>query len=150
MLKSKFMGRERIIVKDISEFRGEYYFLNNFFNAPIEYKGLKYLNNEAAFHAQKDPLRAKEFTDLSPNGAKRLGRRVNLRKDWDNVKIEIMYEINIAKFTQNQDLNKKLIETKNARLIEGNNWNDTFWGVCNGIGRNELGKILERVRSELG
>ena len=33
--------------------------------------------------------------------------------------------------------------------IEGNTWNDTFWGVCNGQGQNWLGKILMLVRSEL-
>jgi len=133
----------------INEFKGKYYFLSNFYSAPVEYNGLKYLNNEAAFHAQKDLSRAKEFVNLPPNEAKRLGRRVSLRKDWEDVKIDIMYEINVAKFTQNKDLKVKLLKTGNAQLIEGNTWRDTFWGVCNDEGRNELGKILERVRSEL-
>jgi ribA/ribD-fused uncharacterized protein len=133
----------------INEFKGKYYFLSNFYNAPVKYKGLKYLNNEAAFHAQKDLSRAEEFVNLPPNLAKRLGRKVNLRKDWEDVKVDIMYEINVAKFTQNEDLKEMLLKTGSAKLIEGNTWHDTFWGVCNGEGRNELGKILERVRSEL-
>ena len=133
----------------INEFKGEYYFLSNFYNTPVEYNGLKYLNNEAAFHAQKDLSRAEEFVNLPPNLAKRLGRKVNLRKDWEDVKVDIMYEINVAKFTQNEDLKEMLLKTGSAKLIEGNTWHDTFWGVCNGEGRNELGKILERVRSEL-
>lgn len=133
----------------INEFKGKYYFLSNFYNAPVEYNGLKYLNNEAAFHAQKDLSRAKEFACLPPNEAKRLGRRVNLRKAWEDIKIDIMYEINVAKFTQNENLKAMLLKTGSAKLIEGNTWHDTFWGVCNGEGRNELGKILERVRSEL-
>jgi len=89
------------------------------------------------------------FVYLSPNEAKRLGRRVNLRKDWEDIKIDIMYEINVAKFTQNENLKEMLLKTGSAKLVEGNTWHDTFWGVCNGAGRNELGKILERVRNEL-
>ena len=65
------------------------------------------------------------------------------------VKTNIMYDICLAKFTQNQDLKEKLLKTGNAILIEGNWWNDTYWGVCNGIGENNLGKILMKIREEL-
>ena len=42
-----------------------------------------------------------------------------------------------------------LIKTGNTELIEGNFWGDTFWGICDGVGENNLGKILMRVRKEL-
>lgn len=37
----------------INEFRGKYYFLSNFFNAPVTYDGITYQNNEAAFSISK-------------------------------------------------------------------------------------------------
>lgn len=135
--------------KTIDKFEGKHYFLSNFYNAPIEYEGFTYENNEAAFQAQKDLARRSEFVKLPPNKAKSLGRRVNLREDWDEVKVNIMYEIVLAKFIQNENLKRRLINTGNASLIEGNWWKDTFWGVCNGEGRNELGIILEKIRNEL-
>ena len=39
--------------------------------------------------------------------------------------------------------------TGDAELIEGNNWGDTFWGVCNGVGENHLGKLLMARRAQL-
>jgi predicted NAD-dependent protein-ADP-ribosyltransferase YbiA (DUF1768 family) len=54
-----------------------------------------------------------------------------------------------AKFTQNRILADKLIATGDTELIEGNNWRDYFWGMCNGKGKNNLGKILMKVREEL-
>jgi ribA/ribD-fused uncharacterized protein len=133
----------------IEQFRGEHYFLSNFYSAPVVYGGICYQNNEAAFQAQKQPERAQEFASLPPNEAKRLGRRVRLRPDWESVKQAIMEEIVRAKFTQNKHLREKLLKTSSAELIEANQWGDTYWGVCRGKGRNELGKILMRVRTEM-
>ena len=136
---------------EINEFRGNYYFLSNFYNCPIVFENIPYLNNEAAFQAQKvlDLNIKKEFSSLPPNLAKAKGRKVSLRKDWEQVKDNLMYQICLAKFTQNSVLKIQLLETKNALLIEGNNWNDTYWGMCNNIGKNKLGKILMRIREEL-
>lgn len=67
----------------ISEFRGEYYFLSNFYSAPVTYNGMCFENNEAAFQAAKCPERMTEFCRLNPSEAKRLGRRVKLRGDWE-------------------------------------------------------------------
>lgn len=106
-------------------------------------------NNEAAFQAMKCTERIKEFVNLNPSEAKRLGRRVKLRTDWEDVKENIMYEICMAKFTQHQKLRMMLLNTKNATLIEGNTWGDKVWGQCDGVGENRLGKILMRIRSEL-
>ena len=106
----------------ISEFRGEYYFLSNFYSAPVTYNGMCFKNNEAAFQAAKCPERMTEFCRLNPSEAKRLGRRVKLRDDWEAVKDTVMYEICKAKFSQNPDLADKLVATKDAELIEGNTW----------------------------
>ena len=117
----------------IDLFRGQYYFLSNFYNADVEYDGITYKNNEAAFQAQKvlSDGEKLQFSDLNPRKAKKLGRKVNLRKDWDDVKDNYMYEICKAKFTQHEDLAQKLLKTGDEELVEGNKWNDTYWGVCN-------------------
>lgn len=135
-----------------SEIRGffdEYRYLSNFYIASVRYNGLLFQNNEAAFQAQKCPSRASEFTKLNPSQAKRLGRRVSLRRDWESVKYTIMKEIVYAKFSQNTALRNMLLGTGNAKLFEENTWGDTIWGTVNGQGRNYLGKILEEVRDEL-
>lgn len=134
-------------------FRGKYYFLSNFFPAPVAYGGLTYQNNEAAFQAQKtlDKADRTAFTELAPADAKRRGRHVRLRRDWEEVKDGIMEEIVRAKFTQNSKLREYLLATGDSQLIEGNTWNDRYWGVDarSGMGKNHLGKILMKVRSEL-
>lgn len=135
----------------INEFRGEYYFLSNFYYAPVIYEGILYQNNEAAFQSAKlsDKSAREEFSMMDPASAKRKGRRVPLRSDWEKVKFDIMYEICLAKFSQNEDLKVKLIATGNEYLEEGNTWGDRIWGTVDGKGQNNLGKILMRIREEL-
>ena len=130
-------------------FRGKYFFLSNFFASKIRYNGLTFLNNEAAFQAQKCPERASEFCELNPSDAKRLGRKVRLRSDWESVKDDVMYDVCHAKFSQNANLRRQLLNTGNAELVEGNTWGDRVWGVCGGVGENRLGKILMRIRDEM-
>ena len=140
-------------ISTIDSFRGKYYFLSNFFPAEVTYNGLTYQNNEAAFQAQKTYSKEEriEFTTLEPRDAKRRGRRVRLRSDWEQVKDRIMEEIVRAKFSQNEELKEQLLATGDAQLVEGNRWNDRYWGVDirSGVGENHLGKILMKVRSEL-
>jgi len=135
----------------IDRFRGEFDWLSNFFLCQVEFEGMNFSNVEAAFQAAKclDMKERERFFGLSGGQAKRLGRRVELRSDWEEVKIEIMRQVLKSKFTQNSELREKLIATGDTELIEGNNWNDTFWGVCRGKGRNHLGKLLMEVRAEL-
>lgn len=97
-------------------------YLINSYSAPVEYKGLWYLNNEAAFQAQKCMTEEEKqpFTQLEPSKAKRLGRQVPLRPDWEKVKVEIMAEIVQAKFTQNSWLATRLLATGDQEIIEGN------------------------------
>lgn len=137
----------------ISEFRGAYAPLSNFWEAPVTYKGLTYGSNEAAFQAQKCANEAEriEFTQLNPSASKKKGRHVHLRPDWEQVKVGIMEEIVREKFIQNDNLKGVLLSTGDAFLEEGNTWHDTFWGVDarTGEGENHLGQILMQVRAEL-
>lgn len=135
----------------IGEFKGEFYFLSNFYESDVTYGGITYRNNEAAFQAQKTTnkfIRMK-FHQLNPSDAKKLGRQVQLREDWEQIKDQVMYEICKAKFEQNPDLRAKLLATGDEILVEGNTWGDRIWGAVYGVGENRLGRILMRVRSEL-
>ena len=90
-------------------------------------------------------------TALKPSEAKRLGQRVALRPDWEAVKLGVMEDIVRAKFTQHESLAVKLINTGDRGLIEGNTWQDLFWGVdiTTRKGENHLGRILMKIRDEL-
>ena len=134
--------------KQIDYFTGEYDFLSNFYIGTVVYNGLTFTSSEAAFQSMKCPSRAREFTQLNPSQAKSLGRKVELRSDWEEIKDNVMDAVCYAKFSQNEDLKRKLIATGNAELIEGNHWNDTYWGVYLGQGENKLGKILMKIREE--
>lgn len=134
----------------IDKFDGKYDFLSNFYECNIPFAGYNFTSSEAAFQAMKtrDPDEREQFENLGPGAAKRLGRKVNLRSDWEKVKDDIMYLIVSEKFFLHKDLREKLLATGEEELVEGNYWNDTYWGVCNGVGQNKLGKILMRVREE--
>ena len=135
--------------KIIDCFDGDYDFLSNFYETPVTYGGVMYRNSEAAYQAQKDPARQAEFVDLPANKAKRLGRKVTPVTDWEDVKYSHMLQIVRLKFHQNPSLASKLIQTGETEIVEGNWWNDTYWGVCEGKGQNKLGNILMKVRNEL-
>lgn len=137
----------------IDEFQGDYEFLSNFYECPVSYNGMNFRNSEAAFQAMKCRTRneALPFQEYTASKSKRCGRHVTLRSDWEQIKLRVMEEIVRAKFTQNPSLAEKLIATGNADLIEGNTWNDTYWGMdaATKSGANHLGIILMKVRSEL-
>ena len=136
----------------INKFSGEYSWLSNFYYASFTYRGIVWLTSEHAYQAMKCMYIA-QFLDIlnadTPGQAKRLGQDVIKTPLFDTYKVNTMYEINKCKYEQNSYLVENLLNTGTQELIEGNNWNDIFWGVCNGIGRNELGKVLMRIRAEL-
>ena len=135
----------------IDSFKGEHDWLSNFYNCPVHFEGLNFSNTEAAFQAAKtlNMEEREKFVGLSPLIAKRKGRRVELRSDWEAVKIEVMREVLRCKFSQNPELKQKLLDTGDSELIESNNWNDRIWGVCRGKGQNHLGRLLMELRAEL-
>ncbi len=137
----------------INSFDGEYDFLSNFYECPINWKGKTYRNSESIYQSCKvyrvfDKF-LYDFTKMSGSQAKKIIRKIEVRPDWNNIKLDLMYKICQEKFYQNPDIAQKLMDTGDAILIEGNYWNDTYWGICNGVGQNHLGKILMKIRSEL-
>ena len=139
---------------EISRFRDEYDFLSNFYPCNITYDGLKYGSVEVAFQAAKcsDTTERQKFTSLNPGYAKKLGKEIELRNDWESVKKSVMWELLVIKFINNPTLMKKLIETGDTRLIEGNSWHDNYWGDCECLkckdvkGQNVLGELLMQIR----
>lgn len=152
----------------IDSFTGEFFFLSNFYICNIEVEEISeipdssnriqtvvrrnYKSVEHAYQAMKSDdyeTRKKIACCKTPGEAKRMGRQIILSPDWDKLKYSIMQSLITLKFLQNIELKHKLILTKNFELIEGNTWGDTYWGVCNGVGENNLGKILMAVRDRL-
>lgn len=140
--------------KIIDNFRGEYFFLSNFWRTAVIYEGHTYKTSEHAFAAQKatnEKDRQYVANAATPAEAKHKGGEILLRSDWDDVRIREMGIIVYCKFSQNKWLYDKLCETGDAILIEGNWWKDNFWGMVkdaqgNWVGENYLGRILMAVR----
>jgi len=135
----------------IETFWGPHRFLSNFHPADVTLDGDRYRTVEHAYQAAKtldDTERADIRAVLTPREAKALGQRVTLRQDWDYVKVNAMLDLLRQKFRQ-EPLKGRLLATGDKRLIEGNTWGDTFWGVCDGVGENWLGRLLMQVRGEL-
>ena len=134
----------------INRFNGQYAFLSNFYPVQITFAGITYPSVENAFQAMKtlDFNERLQFVNLTPGEAKYKGKHITLRPHWDNIKPAIMKTLLELKF-QNSELREKLLATGEEELVEGNTWNDTFWGVCNGVGKNYLGKLLMRIREEI-
>jgi ribA/ribD-fused uncharacterized protein len=143
----------------ISKFDKEYRFLSNFYICPVVYGGYRYPSAEHAYQAAKtlsarDRLRVAH--QITPGQAKRLGKTLKLRPAWEKKKNTIMLTIVRNKFEINPGLAGRLLETGDAKLIEGNNWGDLYWGMVRvdddmgkWAGENYLGKILMQVRDEL-
>lgn len=143
----------------IDEFKGDNNYLSNF--APYSFtdeNGVEWPTSEHYFQAHKT-LDEKEREWVrsapTPGSAKKRGRKVTLRPDWDQVKDEIMFIAIRLKFEQYPWIARKLQETGDKILIEGNYWHDNYWGQCkcdkckDKLGKNRLGFALMKLREYL-
>lgn len=135
----------------ITSFNGDYRWLSNFWHARVILDGVSYPTVENAYQAAKTlvPLARERFERCTPGEAKRLGRKVKMRSDWERVKLAIMRDLIAQKFAPGSRLAASLLATGKAEIIEGNSWGDRFWGVCNGTGQNHLGRLLMERRAIL-
>lgn len=136
----------------VLRFSGLYRFLSNFYPCDVIFEGCSYPSVEHAYVAAKtlDPW-LREYIAKTPNPGKVkiIGGGLQLRADWEQIKLPLMEGLLRQKFRPGSHLENALLATRGAELIEGNTWGDTFWGVCNGVGENNLGKLLMKIRSEL-
>lgn len=143
---------------EIDSFTGHYRWLSNFWLVRIDFEGEVYNSVEHAYQAaktlsteQRFPLtdRSSSIISKRPGLAKKHGRCLTVRNDWEDIKVDIMRSLLLRKFVTGSDLANLLIGTGDVQLTEGNTWGDTFWGKCGGIGHNYLGFLLMEIRSEL-
>lgn len=137
--------------QNIKGFFGDFRWLSNFHVSDVYYEDVLYPSSENAYQAAKsiDPKIREKFINITPSESKKLGRKIEMRDDWDDIKFKVMFDICLNKFTRNKELQQKLINTGEKYLEETNYWNDQIYGVCNGIGKNMLGKILMDIRQKL-
>lgn len=143
----------------IDQFRDEYYFLSNFYLADFkDITGTIWPSVEHYFQAMKTENnidREKVRQASAPGKAKKMGRSLELRPNWNSIKLDVMKSGILYKFRQNPEIRQKLIDTGESILIEGNHWHDNIWGNCfcdkckNIRGQNYLGKLLMGVRNRL-
>lgn len=138
----------------INGFTGPNIFLSNFYIYPILWKDVVLMSAEHAYQSEKPTdiiEREMIYNASTPAHAKKLGGPKychSKRPDWDQIKNDIMLAVLDAKFSA-PDLRYRLLQTGKQELIEKNWWGDTYWGVCNGVGENWLGKLLMQVREGL-
>jgi|CXWL01.1.fsa_nt_gi ribA/ribD-fused uncharacterized protein len=143
--------------KIIPKFLGEYRFLSNFHVCDIEFDGRLYTSTEAAYQSAKtlNPLTRDLFRDMTPSQARKEGQQLEIRPNWDNVKVDVMRKVNLYKYVKHSDLTDKLLATGDAYLMEGTWWHDNFWGVCTCAackltpGQNNLGRVLMEIRKKI-
>lgn len=137
----------------IDRFIGDYRFLSNFFPSAITtYTGFTYASVEHAYQAAKastEEDRLAIATARTPKKAKDRGSKLTLPPDWPARKVDVMRSLLLIKFAPGTELATQLLATRDAELIEGNDWGDDFWGQCNGVGENHMGRLLMEIRAQL-
>lgn len=127
---------------------------SNFSRHGIEVDGNWYPTVEHYFQSQKfEDAEYREAVRSAPTAkaAAELGRsrQTPIRKDWEEVKVEVMKEAVMRKFLTHEGVRNLLLSTGNESLIE-NAPGDYFWGCGkDGTGQNWLGRILEETRESL-
>lgn len=140
----------KTVVTAILSFTGKHRWLSNFYPVSILFEGTVYPSVEHAYVAAKTEvvaLRALVPT-MTAGEAKRFGRRLILRANWDDLKLGIMEQLLRTKF-EDAALRAQLKATGIAPLVEGNTWRDRYWGTYMGQGENHLGKLLMKIRAGL-
>ncbi len=136
---------------NIKGFFVDFRWLSNFHLCPVSYEGQLFPSSEHAYQAAKIIPESRQYLiNVSSGQVKKEWKKYTLLdKDvfsWDNRKLGVMKIILMDKFTRNDELRYKLLDTEDKYLEETNWWGDKFWGVCENEGENNLGKLLMEIR----
>ena len=147
---------------EIKGFFGEYKFLSNFWPAKVFLDGEEYATTENAYQAAKYPKELREYLRTCTPREAIVFVRDNpegqaTEAEWNTRKLQVMKDLLIQKFDKalNPENHNKLMQTGNKYLEETNYWGDVYWGVNKsdmneeGIGENNLGKLLMEIRSNM-
>lgn len=132
----------------------EYGCFSNFSKHGFELDGKYWMTSEHYFQAKKfigNEYEEEVRMSSTPMEAANMGRDRSkpLRKDWEEVKDDIMRKAVLEKFKANNDAKKILLLTGDEEIIEKTT-KDYYWGCGeNGTGKNMLGKILMETRDIL-
>ena len=136
---------------------------SNFSMAVVTLDGIAYMDVESAYQAAKtldQAQRDRIWNASTPGEAKRLGRKVTMRSDWEDIKVGVMRDLLRQKFSPYQSAGSaarlvELLATGDEEMVEGNDWHDNWWGdckcgrpECSAPGLNWLGRLLMEIREE--
>lgn len=142
---------ERTRADPIRGFQGEFRWLSNFWPCVIYHDGVYYPSTENAYQALKfeHPSKRRLIATLDPGQAKRYARsNFTPSPEWLANRVRLMKFVLKKKFERGSELAAKLEETGDRHIEETNHWGDTFWGVCDGVGENHLGRLIMEIREE--
>lgn len=143
---------------DMKTFSGDWAFMSNFTPVKVSLDGNDYPSVEHAYQAAKTHVESERQAirdEPKANKAKKMGRKLTTRRDWKEVRLMIMEDLQYQKYNHSAELRAQLLATGNAPIVEGNSWHDNFWGDCSCAkcekeeGQNYLGRILMMVRDDL-
>ena len=149
--------RKEVSFMAVTDFRGEYGFLSNFYKSPVTFEGLTYPCVENAFQAGKCADRegkVKYTSQNNPVKAKMMGKKEKLPDNWETLSVELMEKLIRTKFSD-PELAAKLVATGDEEITEGNRWHDNKWGKCfcercqTKPAQNKLGMILMKTREDI-
>jgi ribA/ribD-fused uncharacterized protein len=135
----------------ISGFFGRSRWLSNFVPARVLLDGVEYPSVEHAYQAAKSllPYQRQKIGRLATAlEAKRAGKSLTISPCWNSRKLAVMRGLLEQKFAL-EPYRTQLLNTGTAQIVETNYWKDCYWGVCNGVGENHLGRLLMEVRQQL-
>lgn len=131
-------------------FMHEFAFLSNYARIlPESPVTVEHLYQAAKAACPEDAARI--MSAETPGDAKKMARKIKKVDNWNEIKLHIMFNLLLYKFSFAENT-QKLLATGDEELCEGNIWHDNFWGNCtcehcaDKIGQNHLGKLLMKVR----
>ena len=135
----------------------KHYPLDNFSSFAVDLEdGLRYPTSEHAYQASKffttDPLIAEKIRNArSAHDAKKIAHEheEKVRKDWDDIKLDVMKSVLLKKVHQNPYVKKILFKTGDRPIVEDSP-TDSFWGWdSDKQGENHLGRLWMEIREDI-